>query len=663
MRYNFNIFVNGSLSLIIGVVCADSGFGYVGLVIILPLSILFRKRYSLLRGLTVSSLSYIFGLTLVLIQKQNPDVVLTNHSQDSTLSKGYFAKVISQPNLKSGFLQTVLEIRPIQNYELRIKTIAYFPLKTSIDFGDILYVKGSPNHFQPPTVPMGFDYGAYMRSKGITHRHYIKTYKIVGHEKNPLVFYYANRVRNHFEKKIKDFMNPHEAGLMIAMVLGLKDGLDRELRSAYQATGTMHVLAVSGLHVGILFFVMSFFLTPLKKIRGGKVLYVSLSLCLLWFYAVITGLSPSVMRAVTMLSLATLALVFGRQSQVLNTLGLSAFILITLNYKVIYDIGFQYSFAAVLGIVLLFNPLYSVFSFSNKIWDYFWQLFCVSLAAQLATSPLSLYYFHKFPTYFWLANLFVVPLAFFVLASGLLLLSVSGLPSVAWWVGKACNGVVWLMNSVVLNVGKLPNAVVDGFFPSPLMVVLQYVLLCFVFLYFVEKKSLYLNFILVFWLVHISLEAYAAHLKSQSSMVVVGDYRPASGAVVIEKGYSHTLFDSALSAENQEYKLGNFLDFYPKASLHFDDTVLEKNRLFYFRSLKFWHVVSQPHFVPKTVDYVIVGRNGLKKIEPLKNLGCKQIILDPTNSYGYVRKIRQQAQIYGLNVLSVKEQGIWQINL
>ncbi len=659
MKYNLNIFFISSVNLILGILLANSWLYLLLLMVVSLVYCLYYKKYALSRGLTIGIISYIFGVYITSVDRQDDQ---NHHLQFLRNTNGYFAKIVSAPKKKLDSQEVTLEIRPTTLRQRPTKIQAYFASETKLHFGDLLFVMGAPTAFDPPSVPMGFDYRGYMQRKGITHRHYIKHCKVVGHEKHPLPIYYAMQVRAYCEEQIKTYVRSPESGLLIAMVLGIKDGLDRELRAAYQATGTMHILAVSGLHVGILFYLITVLLAPLKKLKYGKGLFVSTALGLLWFYAVVTGLSPSVMRAVTMLSVGTLGLVFARQGQVLNTIGFTAFVLITIDPKIVYDIGFQYSFAAVLGIVLLYKPLYSIASPQNRILDYVWQLFCVSLAAQLATSPLSLYYFHKFPTYFWLANVFVVPMAFFVLASGLLLLAVSWMSPVAIWVGKGCELLVYLMNGFVLSIEKFPFAVLGGFFPSQAMVIVQYILIALVFLYFIQKKSWHLTSILFFALLHITLEWYQNNLKSNTSLAVVGDFRPASGLIVVENGNSKTLLDTALSQETYEYKLGSFLDYYPNRPISVADTFLSAGRWIYFKGQKFWHISKPPQQYPVCADYIIVGRNSLK-INHLKKINCKEVILDASNSFGYIKRFQQEAEKLGIAVHSVRQEGLWQKNL
>ena len=167
----------------------------------------------------------------------------------------------------------------------------------------------------------------------------------------------------------------------------------------------MHVLAVSGLHMGIIFLILGFFLKPLRNIYLGRYYYGIGIILGLWLYAFITGLVPSVMRAATMFSIVSLSKMNHRTSNIYNSIALTAFVLLLIDPNMIYAVSFQLSFIAVTGIVIFFPLFYSCWEIKNPVGDYFWSLMCTSLAAQIATLPIAMYYFHQLPTYFLLSNL------------------------------------------------------------------------------------------------------------------------------------------------------------------------------------------------------------------------------------------------------------------
>ena len=177
----------------------------------------------------------------------------------------------------------------------------------------------------------------------------------------------------------------------------------------------MHVLAVSGLHVGIIFFILNFLLTPLN--RNKRLLKIKLFLLVgaLWFYAFLTGLSPSVMRSCTMFSFIVVGENLNKRTNIYNTLAASAFLLMLINPLIIFGAGFQLSYIAVISIVFFQPRLAALVAVKNRILKYVWDLFTVSVAVQIGTAPISIFYFHQFPVYFWLSNFIVIPGAALIL--------------------------------------------------------------------------------------------------------------------------------------------------------------------------------------------------------------------------------------------------------
>ena len=198
-----------------------------------------------------------------------------------------------------------------------------------------------------------------------------------------------------------------------ALLLGYRENLDKELVKSYASAGAMHVLAVSGLHVGILYLLLTrifSFLKKVKKVKNGKFILTILIVSFLWFYAIMTGLSASVMRATTMFSFIVIGNeLLNRKTSIYNTLAVSAIILMIINPFIVYQVGFQLSYVAVVGIVYLQPKLNRLFYSRYKLVRGVWAITCVSLAAQIATFPLSLHYFHQFSTYFFISNLIVIP--------------------------------------------------------------------------------------------------------------------------------------------------------------------------------------------------------------------------------------------------------------
>ncbi|HPR59845.1 MAG TPA: ComEC/Rec2 family competence protein [Prolixibacteraceae bacterium] len=333
----------------------------------------------------------------------------------------------------------------------------------TLSWGDYIIFKSNLKPITSQGNPGEFNYQRFMLQKGIRYQAYL----FKGIEKFPnkekSIKTTALNIRQNLLKKYKAFgINNDQFAVLSALTLGEKSYLDSHIRESFSASGAMHVLAVSGLHVGIIFVILNLLLKPIGKSQKARVSKTILCIVLLWGYAFITGLSPSVMRASTMFSFIVIGENLKRTPNIYNTLLVSAFFLMLINPLIISEVGFQLSYAAVLSIVYFQPKIVSLFEFKNRILKYLWELFAVSLAAQVGTFAISIYYFHQFPVYFWLSNFIVIPSAGIILYSAVLFFTFSWLPIVAQLFAFVLNVVTRFMNSGIQIIEQLPASVIKN---------------------------------------------------------------------------------------------------------------------------------------------------------------------------------------------------------
>ena len=346
------------------------------------------------------------------------------------------------------------------------KVLVYFEktqVAKQLQPGNTILFEKAPEQIENNGNPFEFDYKAYLSRKKIYRRIYLaQTDWLQGenHQSSP------KTIAEEYRNKLLAIYHRYDLGeqqteILSALTLGYKRGLDPETKRIFSSAGAMHVLAVSGLHVGILFGVFTLLFGFIRKQKYGKLLFVMLGLLVLWSYAFITGLSPSVMRAATMFSLVCIATNINRRPNIYNTLSFSAFVLLILNPNNLFEVGFQLSYAAVFGIVFLQPKLSKLWPVKNKILKFFWTLLTVSIAAQIATFPITSFYFNQFPSYFWLSNLVVIPAVFILICFGILLLIFSTVPFISNFIALITQ---WILNSIYLflaNIEDLPFAVAE----------------------------------------------------------------------------------------------------------------------------------------------------------------------------------------------------------
>lgn len=365
--------------------------------------------------------------------------------------------------------------------------------------GDEFLFQAKIQPFRNMGNPDDFDYVRYMYNQGFSGSAYVSTdlWKATGKISSSLK-YKALRCRQYIMDFYKSLgFNETEYTILSALTLGYQDELTDELKQGFRTTGTVHVLSVSGLHVGIIYMMMSFLLGFIRK--GTKCYYLKpiIIIILLWIYAFITGLPPSVLRASGMLTIFCMAEIFGKKSYPMHTLFIAAFFMLLANPFSLFDIGFQLSFISVLAILYLHPKTLHLFKSENKCIKYVWQMVTLSIVAQLATFPICLYYFGTFPIYFFITNLLIVPLVTFityavgsiVIAKGISLIMPNWSEYIFYLPIKALQILVDAMTSIIHFFENLPFALIENVKTSLPDLALIFTMIVSLLIFIIYKKT------------------------------------------------------------------------------------------------------------------------------------------------------------------------------
>ncbi|MBL3658517.1 ComEC/Rec2 family competence protein [Fulvivirga sediminis] len=476
-------------AIIIAIVCCG---GYLVLFVLLRKKLFYFHYWLAVAGFVTT---FFLGYACVLWHNQALD---NDHLLNGSGEIDYYTVFISKPPVeKENTYQYEAELMQYQTSgkwcSAKARMYIYLRKDTLFAYGDELLIHGQPNEIEPPKNPYEFDYKQFLSYKNIYHQSFVRQgdYFLVGHDANAF-FKRSYQLRLWAVQQLeKNIRSQRELGIVKALVLGLKDDVDDEVQQAYAASGAMHVLAVSGLHVGIIYLLITVALGSLKYIKYGPWLLAFISLLLLWAYAMLTGFSASVLRATTMFTAIIIAQATGRQTNIYNTLSVSAFVLLLFDPYLIMSVGFQLSYLAVLGIVYVQPKLYGLYVFDSKLADWAWGITTVSLAAQLATFPLGIYYFHQFPTYFFLSNIIVIPGALIVLCGGLGVIFIGAWELGAYYLGLLVQGIVWLINTSLFYLKELPfSQITDIHFSAVETVFIIAAIVTFLLLFQVKKVRL-----------------------------------------------------------------------------------------------------------------------------------------------------------------------------
>jgi len=443
-----------------------------------------------------------------------------------------------------------------QLVQLKIKKDISFP---PIAYGDQLLVLGSPQVIRPPMNPHAFDYQSFLDHSHIRYQHILWKPAVSKIGKEQLNYFqtWAVQVRRFCFKKLSQALTTiQERGIVLALLLGIKKEITPVLQSAYAVSGTMHVLAVSGLHIGLLYSILYFILFYKRTIKHtiSLVCLAIVMLICLWFYAGITGFSPSVIRASAMCSLILLAKILKKKVNIYNILSVVAFFMLLWDPFWLFSISFQLSFIAVVGIVYLQPKIFGCLKYKlHWLPSLLWQWTSVSLAAQLATFPLSLYYFHQFPLYFIFANWVVIPATFCIFIIGIVTLATSFIPPLYILLGTCLRWVTQLTNDFVLSVSCLPGSALTGIHLSSPTIWLTYgILLCM--LAGLKTRKIRYFFLMCIQVVYLSITAVIWQSKHLLQKGIVFYHIPHHQAISWISGQnSYLLVDKALMADTTYY--------------------------------------------------------------------------------------------------------------
>ncbi|MDB4291922.1 ComEC family competence protein [Maribacter sp.] len=347
-------------------------------------------------------------------------------------------EILKPTSFSNRFIATLKSVDGQDTSGKLLLNVAAEVVGSSLQIDDELVLHGSLNEIKPPLNPHQFNYKGYMRNLGVGHqlRAASGDMVVLQHSARTLYGRAADFRRKIISKLRKANFGEAERSVIQALLLGQRNDISEETYTAYKNAGAVHILAVSGLHIGILLLLLQFVLKPLELLPKGKTIKLIVIVTLLWGFALLAGFSASIVRAVTMFTFVAYAMYLNRPSNTFNVLALSMFfILLVINPKLLFQVGFQMSYAAVFAIVWGYPLLQKLWY--PKIWVLrkVWQLLSVSVAAQVGVLPISLFYFHQFPGLFFVSNLLIVPALGIILGMGILVVVLA-----------ACN---WLPDSIV----------------------------------------------------------------------------------------------------------------------------------------------------------------------------------------------------------------------
>ncbi|MDP2175162.1 MAG: ComEC/Rec2 family competence protein [Bacteroidota bacterium] len=442
------------------------GFG--AILIFSKTSILKKHKFKSVLGLLVLGLLVILGVFRTKLYQQTN---LPHYFKKIEKAQFYQVEIKRSVVEKAKFFRAYAEVVNVidsqgKSHKSSGKILLYLSKTLAIKqprIGNQYIILAESNDIPPPANPGEFNYKQFLSYQNIHHQTFVHNEVIELNAYTYSVFRFAEQLRDEVRLILKNaFKNKEVLGVAEALLIGYKDDLDQEVVAAFSRTGTLHVLAVSGLHAGIIYWILGFLTGFLKKVPRGVIIQTIIIVLSLWLYAFITGLSSSVMRSALMFSVVGLSKLFNRRTNIFNTIYVSAFIILVINPLDIVNVSFQLSYAALLGIVFVQPMINNWYAPYNKIDKFIWGLISVSFAAQLFTFPLGVYYFHQFPNYFLFSNLIIIPIIIVLLVLLILTVSFSWIPIVFEFLTFLSQGLIQINNYLVKWLDQLPGSHING---------------------------------------------------------------------------------------------------------------------------------------------------------------------------------------------------------
>ncbi|WP_041301679.1 ComEC/Rec2 family competence protein [Lacinutrix sp. 5H-3-7-4] len=487
--------------------------------------------------------------------------------------------------------------------------------------------------------PYQFNYKSYLAKQYVYQQLYVNPKRLFRVSDNKHTIYgYADTFRNHINNKLQNYDFENDVLAIInALILGQRQGLSKDIYNNYTDAGAVHILAVSGLHVALILYLLTIFFKPLKRLKHGKIATIICLVIIMWCFAIIAGLTASVTRAVTMFSIIAIGMHLKRPTNIYNTLAISIFILLLFRPLFLFDVGFQLSYLAVIAIVAIQPRLKKLWQPKNYILNKIWDFGTVGVAAQCGVLPISLYYFHQFPGLFFVANIVIIPFLGIILGIGILVIILALLNILPQFLVDVFSGIISAMNKLMEWLALQESFLFKDISFSAIKVIAAYLLIVAIVQFAIKQNSRRLQIALVAVLVLQATYFTTKYYNSSNELTV---FHKSRFTVVGKKTNKKLEVFSNLDSLNQFYNLNDYKVGYNIKTIYQEKlpSILASNNklILIIDSLS---VYKTMHFKP---DYILLTQSpklNLKRV--IDSIKPKVIIADGSNYKSYISRWEQ----------------------
>jgi competence protein ComEC len=511
-------------------------------------------------------LSTIIGATTLIV---HTDLYQQNNyvHYKAVFDKSHLISVVLREKLKSNPQNDryIAIVNTIDNAKSSGRIILNFrkdSLSHTFEIGNVLQIRGMLYKNSISKNPSDFDYSKYLENKQIYAQLYADADQVrIGSQSVKDIWYYTARLRSKIIRNLeKNHFNTTELNVAVALIMGQQQDIAPEIVQDYQYAGAVHILSVSGLHIGFILLFVTFILKPLPNTKQGSFLKLVIILASLFLFGIVAGLAPSVVRSVVMFSFVAIGNHLRRSVNIYHTLLVSVLLILLFQPTFLFDVGFQLSYLALFFIVWLQPLLSKIWQPKNKILNYFWDILTVSFAAQIGTLPLSIYYFHQFPGLFFVTNLIVIPLVTVIMILGVVVVVFAAVDLLPYFLSKALEWSIYLLDKIINTIASLEQFIIHNISFNFLLLMSSYLLI--ITTIFWSKKPNFNKLVLVLLSVigfQICYFKTQWNLENQQELVIFNIKK--STLITQRKGKTVTLFanDGILKNASQNTVLSSYL--------------------------------------------------------------------------------------------------------
>lgn len=626
--------------------------------------ILFVLKSKIVRTICSFLLFFLLGISLVFwndaTKRQN---YFAQFANDSSLKIVQVTKVLKSNLFYNKYEVAVLQIDNNKTSGKVLLNVAKDSISNRFQIDDVLATKSNFYPLSKARNPYQFDYKEYLRKRGIHQQISCKftTIQKLNVSKKSLLGI-TSRFRNEIQRLLKqNGFKDDVFGVISALLLGQRNEISNELITNYSKAGAIHILAVSGLHVGIILLLLSYLFKPIEAFKNGKLLKAILIILILWIFAFIAGLSASVVRAVTMFTFVSVGLAIKAKHIIEHSLITSMFALLVFNPMFLYDVGFQMSYLAVFGIIWFQPIFYKLWKPNYKLLNKIWQLITVSTAAQLGVLPLSLFYFHQFPGLFFISNLIIVPFLGIILLLGILIIGLSLVNLLPSFLVTVYDSLIQLMNLAINTIADKESFLIQDIPFSKYEMLFSY-LFILMLLFFLRKQTTKRLFPLLAVILLIqSLTLFDMKTKHTTTRFLVF-HKSRQSMFGVQQGNRLTINTSAISNKDFQNTLSDFIT---GASISKIDN-LKHNNIIQVKDRTILVVDSLAIYAVKQLHNPIVLLKDSPKINLerlIKTITPTKIIADGSNYNSYVNLWKRIAEKHHVPYYSTRESGVFIENI